>query len=279
MGIALLAAGAARAEPSDNKWQYTLFNPTPDRLLREFTTDRPDTTEGAFTVDAGHVQFETNVFGYSRSFPDKGVVTRAYEIGTTNTRIGLTNNVELDLIYQPYGIVRTSGPSPSDNARFSGSGPLDIRTKINLWGNDSFEKPGSTAFALLPFISLPTRRGNGISPDGVEGGLILPYAIKLTDKLDLGLNTGIHIVHNDDAPGYHREYLASASFGYDWTDALGTYYEIAARFHTPLGEAVTFGTGVTYKLSKNFQIDAGINIGLTHAADRINPFVGISMRF
>jgi long-subunit fatty acid transport protein len=40
-----------------------------------------------------------------------------------------------------------------------------------------------------------------------------------------------------------------------------------------------FGTGITYKLTKNFQIDAGINIGLTPAADRINPFIGLSRRF
>ena len=45
--------GAAQAS-DQNKSQYTLFNPTPDRLLRDLTTDRPDTTECPFTVDAGH---------------------------------------------------------------------------------------------------------------------------------------------------------------------------------------------------------------------------------
>ena len=80
---------------SADKTQYSLFNPTPDRLLRDMTTDRPDTTESPFTVDAGHMQIETNLFAYARSRPDAdGTVTDSYEFATTNVRIGLTNNAE-----------------------------------------------------------------------------------------------------------------------------------------------------------------------------------------
>ena len=97
-------------------------------------------------------------------------------------------------MFQPYGIVRTRPLDPLTATRSSGIGGVDIRGKFNLWGNDTFEKPGATAFGLLPFITLPTDRNNGISPDGVEGGLILPFAVKLTDKFGLGLNTGVHVV-------------------------------------------------------------------------------------
>jgi hypothetical protein len=275
-----------KAAPSgDDKSAYTLFNPTPDRLLRDFSTDRPDTTESPFTVDAGRFQFETNLFGYTRSRPDiDGTVSDTYEIGTTNARIGLTSNTELSLIFQPYGTVRTRAIDPfgiPSVTHQSGVGNLDIRTKINLWGNDTFEKAGATAFGLLPFLTLPVDRGNGISSDGVEGGLILPFAIKLSDPLSLGLNTGVNVVRNDDGLNYHSEYLASASFAYDWSDNLSTYYEVAARFNTrnPLGDVAMLGTGFSYKLSKNVQVDAGVNIGVTRAADRYNPFVGISRRF
>jgi hypothetical protein len=69
--------------------QYSLFNPTPDRLLRDMTTDRPDTTESPFTVDAGHMQVETNLFAYARSRPDAdGTVTDSYEFATSNVRMG-----------------------------------------------------------------------------------------------------------------------------------------------------------------------------------------------
>lgn len=279
--LALLAGGAAEAsEPG--KSQYTLFNPTPDRLLRDLTTDRPDTTESPFTVDAGRFQVETNLLGYTRSRPDvDGTVTDSYDFLITNVRIGLTHNSEVNVVFQPYGIVRTRTSDPVTATRSSGIGVVDIRGKINFWGNDTFEKPGATAFGLLPFITLPTDRNNGISPDGVEAGLILPFAVKLSEKFALGLNAGVHVVRNEDRPGHHAEYLASASLSYEWSEAVTTYYEVAARFNTgnPFGDVAVLATGFTYKLSKNLQFDGGVRFGVTNAADRYSPFVGVSARY
>jgi len=281
VGGAMLVATAGAAVGAD-KSSYSPSNPTPDGQLREMTTDRPDTTESPFTVDAGRVQVETTAFGYVRSRPDEnGTVTDSYEIGTTNVRIGLTSAAEVNFIWQPYGIVRTRQVDPVATFRDAGVGGLALRAKFNLWGNDTFEKPGATALALLPYVTLPTDRHNGISPQFAEGGLIVPFAAKLSEKFDLGLNAGVAYIKNDGATGYHAEYLSSASLSYEWSEKLGTYYEVAARFHTdnPLGDVVVLGTGLTYKLSKNLQLDAGVNLGVTQAADRVNPFVGISTRF
>jgi hypothetical protein len=88
-------------------------------------------------------------------------------------------------------------------------------------------------------------------------------------------------VKGDDG-SYRPEYLATAALAYEWNEYLGTYYEIAATFNTgdPRSDtAVVLGTGVTYALSDNLQLDAGINFGVTESADRINPFVGVSQRF
>src|SRR5215470_15802758 len=140
-----------------DKSQYWLLNPTPDRLMREMTTDRPDITESPFTVDAGHVQFETTIVGYSRSAPDQAhTVTDEFEFATTNMRIGITNSSELSLVWQPYGTVRVRQTDPLRTIHQSGVGGLNLRGKVNLWGDDTFEKPGSTALGLLPFLILPT---------------------------------------------------------------------------------------------------------------------------
>jgi hypothetical protein len=282
VACAVVLLGTAGAAMGQDKSRYSLFNPTPDRLLRDLTTDRPDVTESPFTVDAGRIQVETSLFGYARSRPDPdGTVTDTYEFATTNIRVGLTSNTEVNLVWQPYGVVRTRETDPVNVFRQSGIGGVDIRGKINLWGNDTFERPGDTAFGLLPFMTLPTKRGNGISPEAVEGGIILPFAVKLTDKFGLGLNTGVHAVKNSDSSGHHAEWLGSASLAYEWTENLGSYYEIAARAGTrnPLGETVVLATGLTYKLNKNLQLDAGVNFGVTRAADRINPFFGVTTRF
>jgi hypothetical protein len=279
-GAMVLAAGGQGA--AADRSRYSLFNPTPDHLLRDMSTDRPDTTESPFTVDAGHFQVETNIIGYSRSRPDAaGAVSDTYELATTNLRIGLTNNFEAAVIWQPYGVVRTAAGGSAAVFRQAGIGALELRAKLNVWGNDTFGKSGSSALALLPFVSFPTDRGNGISQEFVEGGLIVPVAFKLSEKFGLGLNAGVVTVRDDPLSGYHAEYLGSASLSYEWNDKLGTYYEVAARWHLqdPRGDAVMLGTGVTYRLTKNVQLDAGVNVGVTPAADRINPFVGLSMRF
>jgi hypothetical protein len=278
---AVVLFGTTSVAIGQDKSQYNLFNPTPEHLLRELTADRPDTTESPFTVDAGHVQVETTIVGFSRSPRDSaGVVTDTVEIATTNVRIGLTNTVEAGFIWQPYGIVRTRD-DPMGSVRQSGIGGLELRGKVNLWGNDTFGKTGSSALGLLPFVVLPTDRRSGISPEFAEAGLIVPYALKLSEKFGLGLNAGVTWLKSDADTGHHAEYLTSASLAYEWSEKIGTYYEVAARFHTddPRGDVVVLGTGLTYRLSKNVQFDAGVNFGVTPAADRFNPFVGLAVRF
>ncbi len=260
--------------------QYSIIRPTPDHLLREMTTDRPDTTESPFTVDAGRIQIETNIAGYSRFGEAGGPTLDTYEFGTTNVRFGLAHNLEAGFVWQPYGVVRTK-QSGIPTLRQSGIGGLELRGKYNLWGNDIFDKAGATALALLLFIGFPTDADNGIGTAFTEGGIVVPFAIQLSEKFALALNGGVAWIRDDAGSGYRPEYLASASLAYEWNGRIGTYYEIAARFHTddPRGDAVAFGTGVTYSVTKNLQLDAGVNFGLTSAADRINPFIGISTRF
>lgn len=273
VGVSTAAAGSKRG--------YTLFNPTPDSRLRDMTTDRPDATESPFTIDAGHVQIETNLYGFSRAHRDiDGSTGESHEIGTTNIRIGLTNDAEINFVWQPYGQARTK-LSGAIVDRQSGAGSVDIRGKINLWGNDTMAATGS-ALALLPFVTLPTDRNNGISAEHVEGGLIVPLALELPNRFGLGLNGGVVWSKDDARRRYRAQYLATASLAYEWTDRLGSYYELAVTFNTgdPRADTAAFvGTGVTYAVTDNIQLDAGVNIGITDSADRINPIVGVSQRF
>jgi hypothetical protein len=274
LALALIVAGSA-AQAGD-KSHYTLFNPTPNNLLRDMSTDRPDTTESPFTIDAGRVQIEMNLFGYARSYADPmGSITETYEFATTNIRIGLTNAAEIGIVFQPHGIARMFPPL----MRSSGPGNIHIRAKFNLWGNDNFDKSGDTAFALLPYMSFPVDSTNGVSSGAVEGGLLLPLAVQLSETFGLGINAGIEAVENDAASGHHAETILTAALAQEWTDRFGTYYEVAAHFNTESGDAVVLGTGFTLALSDNVQLDAGVNFGITDAADRINPFIGVSARF
>ena len=64
LSVAPITAAAQAAMPRDQ--------------LRDLTTDRPDTTESPFTIDPGHVQIETTLFGYARA-PRDGSVTHLQE--------------------------------------------------------------------------------------------------------------------------------------------------------------------------------------------------------
>lgn len=279
IGIILLCLDATDAL-ADDKRDYSLINPTPDRLLRDMTTDRPDITEVPFTVDAGRVQIESTVYGFARSRPDaEGSTAQGYELLGSNVRIGLTHNAEATVIFQPYASQKISGLR--DTVHKSGVGAVVLRAKFNLWGNDTFSQPGATAFALLPYVSLPTNRSNGISPEGVDGGLFTFYAVKLDGGFSLGTNIGIHSMQNIGTEGRHFESSGSASLGYEWSEKLTTYVEVATRLGTrdQLGDIGTVGGGIAYRISQNVQIDAGVNFGVTRASDRFAPFAGISARF
>lgn len=277
----LYGLSAVASQGADNG-QYWLASPTPKDQLRDLTTDRPDLTESPMTVDAGWYQVEINAFGFSRSRPDAdGVETDTYDYATTNIRVGLTHNAEIGVVLQPYGVVRSRPGADPGSSQDDGIGGLEIRGKLNLFGNDAFDGPGDTALALLPFVTLPTDRDNGISPEGVEGGLIVPFAVVLPKGFGLGINGGVTAVRDGDGSGYHAEYLGSAALSQEWNERFGTYYEIATALGTddPRGEILILGTGFTYLVTPNLQLDGGVNFGVTSASDRINPFVGLTSRF
>jgi hypothetical protein len=115
----------------------------------------------------------------------------------------------------------------------------------------------------------------------MEGGIAVPFAIKLSEKAELDMMTEYDFVHNEEGSGYHVEYLNSGSLSYDWTEKLSTYFEIATLFGTqdPLGGIVTLDTGVLYKFGHDWQFDVGANFGVTRASDRVDTTVGLSKRF
>lgn len=264
-GLSLLPLPSFARAP--DKSQYTLFNPTPDLELREFQSDRPDKTEGPYTVDAGHFQFETDLINISDNEED-GTRIRSTTAGATNLRLGLTQNTDAHLIIQPYTDVRVGS-----NSLNSGIGDTTLRMKWNLLGNDG----GDMAFALIPYVVLPTAE-DGLGAEAVEGGLILPLALGINDDMDLGTMLAWDKTSVSDSR-YEDGLTASASLGYSLSDDLGVYGEIWAHQVLKKHEAteVTFDLGITCQVER-YQIDAGVNIGLSEVADDLNPFLGLAGR-
>lgn len=274
-GATALAAAAQETNgvPPD-KSVYGLFNPVPENLMRDLSPDRPDITESAYTVDAGHYQLEMDFANFTYDQTD-GTTTKAWDVGDFNFKVGVLNNVDFQMVYDNYLNVHTEDSS-GDSTTQSGFGDLTTRLKVNLWGDDE----GKTAFALLPYVTFPTSTDH-LENNEVEGGVIFPLAVSLPHDFDLSMETAVSVIENDDNDGYHEEFIVSASLDHQIIGYLSGFVEFAGNFTTEShsGWMGTVDTGLEYLVTKNIQLDLDCYFGVTHAAPDFNPFAGITWRY
>lgn len=265
----LVSTGVHGQTTMPDKRGYTLFNPVPAELLRPLSADRPDTTESPYTVDAGHVQIESSVFDWVRDGDDDTLT-----IAPTNFKIGLLHNLDIQFVIDPY--VREDADDTQVDGVNDGIGDSQIRLKINVWGNDS----GRTAMAVMPFIKLPTA-DKPLGKGEVEGGLILPFAVDVTEGMSLGLMAEFDSVYDGDDNDHDLEFVQTAVLGFDLTQRIGAFVEYVGVWgsdsSTPYSASA--GVGLTFELNENCQLDCGLNFALNDAADDLNPFAGFTVRF
>jgi len=208
--------------------------------MRKMTMDRPDTIETPHSVPARHFQIETSLFSYTH---DDG--TNDYSILPTLLKLGLLNWCDLELGLEPY--VHTSA---------SGFGDTLLRFKANLYGNDA----GPFSIATIPFVVFPN-----------EEGIIFPMELELSEEWSVALE-----MEYDSA----AEFINIISLGHDFTEKFGMFGEFftQVRREDNFPWVGRFDTGFTYALTENFVADGAVNIGLTEAAENVNPFVGFSYR-
>ncbi len=277
------ASGALAAEPTPDKSGYHLFNPVPRELMRELSTDRPDKTESARTVDAGHFQVEADLWSYSYDAhnPAKDhTIAESLGIAPVNLKAGLRNNWDLQLIVPTYNFTRLRERKTGTRQTERGFGDLILRSKFNLWGNDTGDEVGDTALALMPYVKFPTAHGQ-LGNDAFEGGLIAPLAVSLPAGWDMGVMTQMDLNEDGDGSGHHPEFVNTVTFAHDIVGNLAGYVEFFSSVSVD-DDSDWVGTvdlGLTYGLTENIQLDAGINMGVTRAADDWNPFMGIAWRF
>ncbi len=267
------------ADPAADKRHFTLFHPTPRELMRELSTDRPDLTESAYTVDAGHFQLEADLLSYSYDHDTaEGANTRvdAWSVAAINVKAGLLNWMDLQLGLDPYNHVTTDDRVAGQKVTQSGLGDFTTRVKMNLWGNDG----GKTALAVMPFVKFPTNQDD-LGNDDVEGGIIIPLAVELPAGFGMGLMTEFDFVRNEADTGYRTDFVNSITIGRDFVGRLGGYVEffslVSAESDAPW--VGLLGIGFTYGLSDDLRLDAGMNFGVTDAAEDLNPFLGLSWRY
>lgn len=230
--------------------------------LRPLSTDRPDTTESPYTVDAGHFQFEMEIAAWAKDGRE-----RELTLGELNAKVGLDNATDLQVVLPFYTQVRNGG---------EGFGDIEIRLKRNLWGNDE----GSTALAVMPFIKLPTAHGD-LGNDEFEGGLIVPLAFEGPAGWSCAVMAEGDIEADEDGSGHHFTAVTSATTSHEVTENTGVFFELVSVLSAESGAdwEAYFNTGMTWAVTPTWQVDGGVRLGLTDASTDFTPFLGVSTKF
>jgi Putative MetA-pathway of phenol degradation len=262
------------ADPwATDKGNYSIFNPTPDDDMRAFSTDRPTKSNSAYTVDAGHFQYESDVgvFGYGSS---GGTQTHQWTILDPTFKMGLTNNVDAELQVTPYKSIVSTNVMGSTNV--SGVGDTIVRVKANVFGNDH----GPVSLALLPYVKLPTANsdlGNGKT----EGGIILPMSVGAPLGFTIIVMTEGDYLKDASVPGYHVAFdlLVNVShpLGRRWTVYSEAY--TSQSFHASDASSTTLDEALSYAWTSNLQLDVGGNFSLHNASPRTQLYAGLAQRY
>ena len=268
---------ASPVKADDDKSQYSLFNPTPKEKMRSFATDRPTKSNVPWTVDAGHFQYEGDVFIYSfdgSSTFDANITT--ITLANPTFKLGLTNFMDFEVNFSAYNNVRTEMRSAATSTAVSGFGDTFTRLKINLFGNDG----GNWAMALIPYAKWPTAPV-GIGNRYVEGGLIAPLAVTLPAGFNLILMGEFDYQKNPNDPMYHANFPALINVSKEIFSGVTLYAELYANWttHQDVRDLYSLDFAVAWSPLPNFQLDLGVNIGLNPWTPGHQIYVGISQRF
>jgi len=277
--VAIAWSTASVSANGTDKSQYHLFHPTPRESMRELSTDRPDQTESPYTVDAGHFQFEWDFVNYVYDRHNAAHANERVETFTVmpvNLKAGLCNYADLQVVIDSFVHERTKDFAAGTSETREGFGDVTTRLKINFWGNDG----GKTALGTLAYVKFPTAQ-DGLGNNVVEPGILFPFSAELPAGFGMGAMTGVEFTAGDSQKLRHADFVNSITVGHDIVGNLGAYVEFFTVVSTQDSSdwVGAVDGGFVYAVTENIQLDAGVNVGVTRAADDINPFVGMSVRY
>lgn len=247
-----------------------------DAKERDYCPERPGLNTPPCIVDKGHVSVETALADWTLDDqPDQR--TDTVLIGDTKLRIGLTDTIEAQIGWTPYGHVRqrdkTTGLVTGDGA----VGDVTLGAKINLLNPDG----DKTSVALLPYVSLPVGR----SPVGAGdwgAGVLLPLSFALSDTMSLAATPELDAAVDQDGSGRHLAYSATAGLAFKLSKAVTLTGETQIlRDDDPAGHTTQAlaALSVGWMAAKHLQLDLFGAAGLNRDAPDVELYAGISRRF
>lgn len=211
------------------------------------SSDRPDHTESAQLVPRGMVQVEGGTTVAS------GRDTRMASYGEILVRAGMHDALELRV--EPFTYTTVSGDGAP---RAAGVEDLALGIKLPIFRRDSAQRFVPDV-SVIGATSVPTGAHHSRG-DGAQPGAVLAADWTLAGGLGFGSNLAISRGRSGGERYWERG--ASATFGIGVSERAGIYGEWFAVRDTRDDAAVhVVNTGITCKLSSDFQLDARIGRG------------------
>ena len=213
----------------------------------DIVTDRPDQTESSTTVPKSFLQIESGMllqFDEAHNFSEKLLA-----FPTNLFRYGLTDNFELRLANQ-YQTVRDQ----ISGCEISGISDLELGFKFRIINDTSIH----TELAILSHLLIPSGSKDFTND---KYGSINKIAIShdLSDDISLGYNIGYNYFGSGNG-----DVTYSISVGNAINDKAAIFLEYYGEFTDFKTNVSNLDAGITYKISKVFQIDFSFGIGINN---------------
>jgi hypothetical protein len=243
---------------------------------RDYCPERPGLDTPPCIIDKGHASLEVSFADWTLDDqPDSR--TDSVLIGDAKLRIGLTDTIEAQVGWTPFGHVRERDKTSSAVSSANRVGDLTLGAKINL------ANPGGdgTSIAILPYVSLPVGRAP-VGAGDWGAGVLMPLSFSLTKTISLAATPEIDAATDEDGNGRHLAYSGTAGLAFKLSDAVSLTGEgQVLRDDDPSGHTTQAIAALSlgWMARKNLQFDVYSGAGLNRDTPDMEVYAGISRRF
>lgn len=243
---------------------------------RDYCPARPGLGTPACTIAPGRVSVEAGLADWALS-DDPDQRTDTVLIGDTLVRIGLTDRIEAQIGWTPFGHVRMRDKTSGQVTHASGVGDVALGLGINL------QHPDGSGFAIAvnPYVTLPVG-GSAIGAGDWGTGVLLPMSYDLGKSFSVQFTPELDAAVDADRSGRHLAYSGVIGLGFPVISAVsGTIEAQAIRDDDPAGATTQGYVSLSFGWMPDdrWQIDIGGVAGLNRASTDAELYLGVSRLF
>lgn len=226
---------------------FILIFPTIIYSQDSIISDRPGQSDGSTTLPKLSLQIESGML--LQFYEETNYSEKCIAFPTNLFRYGLTENFELRFANQ-YQIIRDQ----ISGSEITGISDLELGFKFRLINDTNI----NTELAILSHLLIPS--GSKELTNGKYGSINkIAISHQLSDKISLGYNLGYNYYGYGDG-----DVTYSITIGNAINDKASVFIEYYGEFTEFKHNISSFDAGITYKISKVFQVDFSSGTGINN---------------